>query len=537
MKSKFKASALGAIVLCLSACGSDTDAPKPVPIDKLTWSECTTPDNPTYPYFQGFKCSSITVPIDYSRPIGSDNQISLSLIKRPANNPKSSLGVLMINFGGPWGEDVLTLPRWARASEQRILDNFDLVSFDPRGTGANAVPCDTPNFTKILALNLDTDESVGSLVDLTTEDAQTCSKERAAISSQNIATSVTVQDVESIRQAIGADQINFVGYSYGTLLGSMYLSKYPRKVRAMVLDANMHPKNDYKNLLKTGAPAVDDIVAEFFNQCSKKDINSNCALSENPQAIYNQAMKNGTTPSSISITDVPASVFTPGSGFIRSMILGSIKITRPATSGDNHWFLSPSNQWPALANGIAEVATSHKADLFYSMMTGGEPDPSVPVASDTGDLGNAVRCADYGNHYTDKDDIIKSAAIARSSNPLLGGYFFAKSAVACIGWPASEKTQFKSIDLPNNQVPVLIVSSKQDSDAAPAWSSAMHDAIGNSQLLVWGGAGHTAYIGNEQPAHCVEDKVNDLLIGLKTPAAKISACNDVPNPFASSVTQ
>jgi len=45
--------------------------------------------------------------------------------------------------------------------------------------------------------------------------------------------------MNAIRHALGEKQINFYGVSYGTSLGQVFATLYPRKVRRMVLDSNV----------------------------------------------------------------------------------------------------------------------------------------------------------------------------------------------------------------------------------------------------------------------------------------------------------
>ena len=50
--------------------------------------------------------------------------------------------------------------------------------------------------------------------------------------------------MDQLREAVGDEQLNYLGYSYGTTLGSTYAELYPDKVRAMVLDAAVDPDTD-----------------------------------------------------------------------------------------------------------------------------------------------------------------------------------------------------------------------------------------------------------------------------------------------------
>ena len=56
-----------------------------------------------------------------------------------------------------------------------------------------------------------------------------------------VGTASAARDMDAVRQALGEDQINYLGYSYGTELGAAYVDRYPNRVRAMVLDGAIDP--------------------------------------------------------------------------------------------------------------------------------------------------------------------------------------------------------------------------------------------------------------------------------------------------------
>ena len=60
----------------------------------------------------------------------------------------------------------------------------------------------------------------------------------------NIGTASAARDMDVVRAALGEDQINYLGFSYGTELGSAYADRYPDRVRAMVLDGAVDPSLD-----------------------------------------------------------------------------------------------------------------------------------------------------------------------------------------------------------------------------------------------------------------------------------------------------
>jgi pimeloyl-ACP methyl ester carboxylesterase len=55
-------------------------------------------------------------------------------------------------------------------------------------------------------------------------------------------TTDSARDMESIRKALGARQINYYGFSYGTYLAQVYSTLFPSRVRRMVLDSNVDPR-------------------------------------------------------------------------------------------------------------------------------------------------------------------------------------------------------------------------------------------------------------------------------------------------------
>ena len=70
--------------------------------------------------------------------------------------------------------------------------------------------------------------------------AKACAKAGGSLL-DHLKTQDTVRDMDSIRLALGATQINFYGFSYGTYLGQVYATLFPGHVRRMVLDSTVGP--------------------------------------------------------------------------------------------------------------------------------------------------------------------------------------------------------------------------------------------------------------------------------------------------------
>jgi len=79
------------------------------------------------------QCATLTVPVDYSQHGG--DQVRIAVARLRATHPDQRIGSLVFNFGGPGDAGTETLPGFAAQIPAEIRARYDLVSFDPRGTG------------------------------------------------------------------------------------------------------------------------------------------------------------------------------------------------------------------------------------------------------------------------------------------------------------------------------------------------------------------------------------------------------------------
>ena len=86
----------------------------------------------------------------------------------------------------------------------------------------------------------------------------------------NVGTASAARDMDVVRAALGENQINYLGFSYGTELGSAYADRYPDRVRAMVLDGAVDPSLD---------PIAENIRQMAGFQTAFDDYAADCARS------------------------------------------------------------------------------------------------------------------------------------------------------------------------------------------------------------------------------------------------------------------
>lgn len=243
------ASTLAAVLLlggvpAAAATGPGGDPPSPggqgaagqvtAPVPRIAWAPCEGAG------LEAFDCASVEVPTDYDHPQGRTTTIGLTRL--PASDPAARVGSLFTNFGGPGGPGVETLHLvGGTLFDDDVLARFDVIGFDPRAVGTsdpatcfrdaereNAFLAGLPAFPV-------TDREERRYLGQAATLGASCtlfSGERISHSS----TANVARDMDLLRQAVGDEQLSYVGYSYGTFLGATYAALFPDRVRAMVLD-------------------------------------------------------------------------------------------------------------------------------------------------------------------------------------------------------------------------------------------------------------------------------------------------------------
>ncbi|HEY3485350.1 MAG TPA: alpha/beta fold hydrolase, partial [Ilumatobacteraceae bacterium] len=127
------------------------------------------------------------------------------------------------------------------------LADFDLIGFDPRGVDrSGGLVCVDDEFQDehlYLDDTPDTPEEEALLDEADTGFVEGC-RERYGDSLRFYSTENTARDMDLIREALGDDQLSYLGISYGTYLGAVYATMFPERVRAMVLDSAFEPNDD-----------------------------------------------------------------------------------------------------------------------------------------------------------------------------------------------------------------------------------------------------------------------------------------------------
>lgn len=218
----------------------------------IAWGPCE-PGAPA-----GFECAQLVVPMDADDPaLGT---VTLALTRLPATS-NDRLGALVYNPGGPAAEGRTSLWGVAALVDPAVRERWDLVTWDPRGTGAT-----TPRLRNCRAVGpadlglpatgpVDWSAGVAHAYRVVAQRNRECLRANPILA-RHMGSLAAVDDVESIRVALGEERIGFWGFSYGTTIGFAYALEHPHRLSRLYLDSTVNPALGLGALLNSFSWAV-----------------------------------------------------------------------------------------------------------------------------------------------------------------------------------------------------------------------------------------------------------------------------------------
>ncbi|KAI0083783.1 hypothetical protein BDY19DRAFT_998260 [Irpex rosettiformis] len=253
------------------------------------WKKCSR-----HEYVEGTLCASLNAPLDYFDKDAGVAQIALSMY--PAKEVPSK-GIVLINPGGPGGSGTAFVGRGGPLLQAIVGEEWDIVGFDPRGTGLDSQPamkCFTgqtsyPDFIRNTVLDRSYDIASNiSLVEARKqlaalyEESEALSKAQFKLCEQTMGqtmrymgTSTVVRDIDFITRYLAGEDalINFWGFSYGTILGQYLVNILPDRVGRVVIDgvadAVAWSSQPWYTWYRQWLSSTEDAYDIFVNRCSE----------------------------------------------------------------------------------------------------------------------------------------------------------------------------------------------------------------------------------------------------------------------------
>lgn len=205
-----------------------------VPTPDLAWFDCSQ-------LAPGAWCATADLPLDYDEPDDATTQVAVLKIK--AADQEHKLGTLFLNPGGPGGSGTYMAAMAREFLSPALLDRFDIVGFDPRGTNFSTnVACWASGGEQLAAIGPMlsthfpwTGAEESAHVAASKAFGRACSSTGRPLSA-SMSTAEVARDMDVLRRAVGDRQLTYLGFSYGSYLGDVYANLFPDRVRALVID-------------------------------------------------------------------------------------------------------------------------------------------------------------------------------------------------------------------------------------------------------------------------------------------------------------
>lgn len=434
---------------------------------RLDWRVCGTLD-----------CATLLVPLDYRAP---DRQaITLTVGRRPAGNGPA-LGTVLLNPGGPGGSGLDFL----RAYEG--LDRFDRISWDPRGAGQSTpVRCwDQAQMDALQAVDFSPDDAAEreALIAAQRSFGRSCLEQSGPLLAQ-VSTAATVRDLDLIRDALGLDTINYLGFSNGSLLGAGYAQLFPDRVGRMVLDGAVNI---------SGSPITqpygfERALVALADWCAAQ----RCGLGESREEVL------------AAVTGLWDRLDA------EPMVVGRRQLTQSMAVGavTQALYFGPPG-WAGVSRAV-RAATSDGdgtellawADRYAERRPDGSYDQFAYAFP-------ASNCADSSTDDLATADAEAAAAVRQAPvmGPHLGPDFL------CAVWPVASPPGLPKLTAPD--APQIVVIGTTGDPATPyEWAVGMAGQLATARLVTHRGEGHSSY----GDAECVAQVVLPYLSEGRLPA-------------------
>jgi pimeloyl-ACP methyl ester carboxylesterase len=442
-------------------------------------------------YDETIQTGMLEVPVDYDDPEG--DQFTLFMVRRPANDQENKVGSLLINPGGPGQGGA----QYAAGAEfifgEDILDRFDIIGWDPRGTGQSspAIDCidDYDEYFAGTDITPDDDAERQQIVDTAKSFEDQCVTKNADIL-QHVGTNDSARDIDSIRRALGEDTISYLGFSYGSELGATWATLFPDTVRAAVLDGAVDPTVGLTEGGVQQAAGFEHTLATYLAACSA---DAECAFHNDGDAegAFDDLM--------LSLDEEPIPSESGRPDITRGVALQAVAMA-----------MYDSAFWEQLSDALHDAQQGDGAgllalwDSYYNRNADG-------TWSNFLEAFQVIRCMDTTERPTVAEDDATAAEyldVAPRFAPSTTGSYF------CTFFPPSDDPR---IDITGSGAgPIVVIGTTGDPATPLASTRVMASTLEDGRLIVVTADKHTGYGEND----CVDGTVDRYLLELEIPDAE-----------------
>lgn len=452
----------------------------------IQWSRCK----------EVFECAEVKVPQNWNAQ--TDVDVVISIIR--GNTAAKKKGSLLINPGGPGGSGVSAVAHSRDyLVSQNLIDNFDIIGFDPRGVGSSsAVKClDDAGMTDYIFKIIPGERGSDQWLDAAQQSAkafgEACSAQTGDLLGQ-VDTRSAARDMDVLRAVLGDEKLNYLGYSYGTYLGATYAELFPEKVGRFVLDGAIDPAASNFDVEVAQSQGFESALDAYLQNCVGK---TSCLFS---------SVEDGRTQIGQMLAQLEASPLLGEDGRLLGANTLLTAIIFP---------LYRQNSWNYLTELFREIQSGKTgvafalADAYYERSADGTFETNSTEAF------IAINCLDY-TYENDRAVWRKQSQELIQQAPLFGPYM-SYGEVGCTSWPHSSSHERGPIHA-SGAPPIIVIGTTNDPATPYQWSKNLATQLDQGLLITYEGEGHTAY---NKSNSCVDSTVDDFFINGVVPSQPV----------------
>ncbi|MFJ9697914.1 alpha/beta hydrolase [Kitasatospora sp. NPDC101183] len=483
--------------------GEADPALKPFYGQQIAWTPC--PADPKAEKAKadttGMLCGKLHVPLDYANP--ATDALDLALIKHPSAKPDQRIGSLMVNPGGPGGSGVEMVEYGAKDFAGPLHDRFDVIGFDPRGTGASSpVVCYDDKQRDALAQQdapLDPAARKAEGTKQSIDHAAVCQAKSGKLL-PFVGTRDTARDLDVLRAVVGDKKLNYLGISYGTYLGSIYAEQFPLNTGRLILDGAVDPSQDRLDHGVDQQVGFEKSFERFAADCVENHADQ-CPLGKDKDKAAKKAADflDGLHDSPLTLKDGRKLGRDEGWSGVVAALYGDTK------------------NWQYLRNALGWAMVRDKGDFLqaYADELSGRDENGHYSPMDEAET--AIRCADAAQPAPTPEHAAAAVNRLLAEAPLLskGVTVDDYSEAACSHWPFRTKEKPHAIRA-EGAAPILVVGTTGDPATPYASAESLAKGFANATLLTRVGEGHGAF---GQGNACIDKAMAAYLTEGTMPAA------------------
>ncbi|MGY2084226.1 alpha/beta hydrolase [Blastococcus sp. SYSU DS0539] len=417
------------------------------------------------------ECGTLPVPADRDDPDAGEIELAFAVVRSAADSPAEDPVVYL--SGGPGQSTLELVPQAFGLLYEPLTENRDLVLVDQRGTGLTepSLACDEYSswVRESLGSDLPPDELEAQAVQSLDECRQRLVDEGIDFADYDSAASAA--DLEDLRVALGYDEWNLYGISYGTRLAQAAMRDHPEGIRSVVLDAAYPVDADLYE--ETPGNAVRAMEALF----------AACADDPGCAAEYPDLERTFTSlVEELNTSPAPITVVDPTNG----------QRIEDELDGDSLvGFLFQSLYSTELLAHLPEIITAADDGEFGTIgLLLGALSQQLELVSIGQQL--AVQCQEEVAFGT-RDEVAAAAA----EHPLVEGFFEGAPTLGpgvfdvCDSWDAGEPGDGAN-DPVTSEIPALVLAGDLDPITPPRWGEEIAEGLPNSYFVRFPFTGHGA---------------------------------------------